>query len=134
MHLNSNVKSLRLVLWMSCGLSYKLFHVYFKRMRFLFLLVTFLHVLKSIWFIAVFMSSIFLVTFCLFFYQLLREKCWSLQQELWFVCFSFQFSFCLKYSIVLLFDEYPFGVVNLLGKLTLSSFYHLPICLLLMGN
>ena len=73
-HLNSNVKSLRLVLWMSCGLSYKLLHVYFKRMRFLFLLVTFLHVLKSIWFIAVFMSSIFLVTFCLFFYQLLREE------------------------------------------------------------
>ena len=33
-----------------------------------------LHALKSIWFTAVFMSSIFLVTFCLLFYQLLREE------------------------------------------------------------
>ena len=40
-----------------------MFHVYFKRMRILFLLVTFLHVLRSVWFVALFMSSIFLVNF-----------------------------------------------------------------------
>lgn len=87
----------------------------------------------SYWFMVLLSSSTSLLIFYPLFYQLLREKCWSLQQELWFVSFSFQLSFCLKYSIALLFDEYTFGVVNL-GRLTLSLFYHLSLCLLLMGN
>lgn len=87
----------------------------------------------SYWLMVLLSSSTSLLIFYPLFYQLLREKCWSLQQELWFVCFSFQLSFCLKNSIALLFDEYTFGVVNL-GRLTLSLFYHLSLCLLLMGN
>lgn len=60
-----------------------------------------------------------LLIFCLLFYQLLREECWSFQLQLWIFLFHFSaLSFCFMYFEGLLLGAYTLKI--LLGRWTMQ--------------